>query len=271
MTPRPDAATWAKLLKAFTTLGGNVRKVAKATGVDAATVRQAWSVGWPGQAEVKPEIDLDTGMQVGDYQPAVEPLLPIHDVVLRATLHARKTRERIYKKTVEAQVQFAKDANDDALRQRALEALAVRTSLMLADQGVKNALEVQLATRPMYDALALKMAQLSEDPKASVGKMLHALREAAEIGRLATQQLETAMVLERKHLGEPESHFKMTEQKSAQELASELKVLLVNNFADRIEHVVDAVEVALPAALTAQQDGEQVYEPPTGVLPDEED
>lgn len=270
MTPRPDAATWAKLLKAFTSLGGNVRKVAKATGIDAATARQAWAVGWPGQAEVKPEIDLETGMQVGDHQPGMEPLLPIHDIVMRATMHARKTRERIYKKTVEAQVQFSKDATDDAMRQRALEALAVRTSLMLADQGVKNALDVQLATRPMYDALALKMAQLSEDPKASVGKMLHALREAAEIGRLATQQLETAMVLERKHLGEPESHFKMTEQKSAAELASELKMLLVNNFAARIEHVVDAVEVALPASLMPQE-GEHVYEPPAGVLPEDDE
>ena len=268
MTPRPDAATWAKLLKSFTTLGGNVRKVAKATGIDVATVRQAWSTGWAGMPEVKPEIDLDTGMSIGDAQPAMEPLLPIHDILLRATLHARKTRERIYKKTVEAQVQFAKDATDDAMRQRALEALAVRTSLMLADQGVKNALEVQLATRPMYDALALKMAQLSEDPKASVGKMLHALREAAEIGRLATQQLETAMVLERKHLGEPESHFKTSEQKTSEQLASELKVLLVSNFAAKLENVVDTVSVALPA--TVQKEGEVVYEPPIDLLDEDE-
>lgn len=260
MTPRPDPATWSKLLKAFTAMGGNVRKVAKATGVDAATTRQAWSTGWPGQPEVKPEFDPETGAQIGEHEPAIEPLLPIHDIVLRATLNARKTRERIYKRTVEAQVQFAKDATDDALRQRALEALAVRTSLMLADQGVKNALEVQLATRPMYDALATKMAQLAEDPKASVGKMMVALREAAEIGRLATQQLETAMVLERKHLGEPESHFKMTEKKSSEELVSELKIMLVNNFAQKIEHVVDTVTLAMPNA--PMDDGELVYEPP---------
>lgn len=189
MTPRPDVETWRALLDAFAEHGGSVRKVASATGIDRATVAQAWSKGWSGVPRKPAVRDPETGEVIEPAVAAIEPLLAIHDIMERAKLHARKTRERIYKDTVKAQVDFARDANDDVMRQRALEAMAVRTSLMLGDQAVATALKLQLATAPVVEQLAVKLQAMADDPDRSAGAMMKVLREIGEFGALPRSSL----------------------------------------------------------------------------------
>jgi hypothetical protein len=283
MSPRPDIATWQQLLQAFTEHGGSVRKVVGATGVDRATVTQAWNKGWPGVPGKRAKRDPETGEVLEEAVAPIEPLLPIKDIMQRATLHARRTRDRIYKDTVKAQVQFAKDATDDAMRQRSLEAMAVRTSLMLGDTAVSTALKLQLATAPVVEQLATKLQAMADDPERSAGAMMKVLREIGEFGRLAAQQLETAMVLERKHLGKPEGIFAHQTGRSSEDVAAELRRMLVATISDKMteaaaleEKVIDVIplkaddaqtEEATPDTAPPESDGEQHVWSPEGLVP----
>lgn len=266
---RPEPSQWKLMLEAFMRHGSSIRKVAKVTGLPRDLVQHAWSTGWPGQAKRNPQFDRETGEMIEEGAPAIEALVPIHDVVERANLHARKARERIYKDTVDAQTKLINDAHSDALRQRSLEALAVRTALMLGDQAVKNALSLQLATTTVYESLAAKVKAMADDPDKSAGSIMKVLREVGEVGRLAAQQLETAMVLERKHLGEPEAHLRTTANRSSDEVLNELKLTITRALADKLteanaaleNRVIDVVPQAAPQALLAEQHVWQPAEP----------
>lgn len=242
--PRPDQETWDTILEAFTFIGESAAKVAKATRVDAATVRQAWAKGWGGVPGRRAAVDSVTGERIPPVA-AIPALLPIKDILERANLHAKAAREKIYRATVDTQERLVRDAHDDALRQRALEAVAVRTSMMLADQSVKNALDIQLASRSLHEALAVRMQELASDPDARVGSILKSLREAAEIGRLATQQLEAAQALEQKFTGSSVTHFDGAEKKSPTQLVSELRRLLLAASSEKTEALVLDAEVVV--------------------------
>lgn len=261
MAPRPDEETWAALLAAFTEHKGSIRKVVAATGIDRATVTQAWNKGWEGVPRV-PAVRDDHGNVLVPAIPGIDALLAIHDIQERARLHARRARERVYKETVKAQVQFAKDANDDVMRQRALEALAVRTSLMLGDQAVKNALNLQLATVPIYEQVAVKIQNMADDPDRSAASVMKMLREVSEIGRLATQQLEAAMVMERKHLGEPEATFKTVVPRTSDAIAQDLLRILGKAMVSKTEEVNAALENrAIDVVPLGQLDAEKTAQP----------
>lgn len=269
MAPRPDIETWQLLLQAFTEHGGSVRKVVSATGVDRATAMQAWNRGWNGVPGKRAKRDPETGEVLEEAVPAIEPLLPIQDILQRANLHARKARDRIYKDTVKAQVQFAKDAADDAMRQRSLEAVAVRTSLMLGDSAVTTALRLQLAAAPVVEQLATKLQAMADDPERSAGAMMKVLREIGEFGRLASQQLETAMVLERKHLGKPEGVFATQTQRSSEDVAAEVRRLLVSAFADKVTEVA-ALESKVIDVVPLKADDAQTEEATPDTAPPEQ-
>jgi len=278
---RPEPAVWQQMLEAFMRHGSAVRKVAKVTGLPRDLVLHAWHTGWPGKTKTHPVFDTESGEMIEPGSPAIEALVPIHDIVERANLHARKARERIYKDTVKAQTQLIEEAHNDALRQRSLEAMAVRTALMLGDQAVKNALSLQLATVTVYESLAQKVKALADDPDKSAGAIMKVLREVGEVGRLATQQLETAMVLERKHLGEPEGHLRTTQTRSSDEVMMEIKLMISRALTDKMAaattaleaKAVDAVIVETGAlsdqALSAKQRSDSHVWSPAADAPDE--
>lgn len=261
MAPRPDEETWAILLKAFSEHGGSVRKVIAATGIDRATVAQAWAKGWPGIPPKRAVKDAE-GNVLEPAAAGVDAVLAIHDIQDRARIHARRSRERIYKDTVKAQVQFAKDATDDLMRQRSLEALAVRTSLLLGDQAVKNALALQLATVPIYEQVAVKIQNMADDPDRSAGSMMKMLREVSEIGRLATQQLEASMVMERKHLGKPEAIYGSETNRTPDDLAKDLMRIMAKAMALKTGEVNAALEAHVIDVVPLDLQGEEQTAPP---------
>lgn len=244
--PRPSQEEWDLIFEAFAQEGDRIMKVVKATGCEPAVVRQAWVKGWPGKPGTKSRLDPNTGNMIPGT-PTVPALLPIKDIMERVTLQARAARERIYRSTMQAHERLMSDAQEDALRQRALEATAVRTSMMLADHAVRNALDIQIAARPLHEALAVRMQERAADPDATVGSILKALREAAEIGRLATQQLEAAQQLEQKHLGAVKVAFDGEEKKSPEQLVGELKRMLLESLTTKGEQVVLEAEVVTDA------------------------
>jgi len=243
---RPTSEVWNELLKAFSEIGPNVRKVAKHTSQPITLVQRAWTVGWPGRA-ARPEKRDDEGNILQERVPPTPPLLPLQEVIHRAKLHARKAREKVYRETVKAHTDLISDATNDAMRQRGLEALAVRTALMLGDQATKNALQLQLATVPMYENLAAKLHAMAADPDKSAGAIMKVLREVGEIGRLAVQQVETAMVLERKHLGVAEGMFKHEVERSSDDVMKDIQRLLVLALSDKMAQADKVIEAELVA------------------------
>lgn len=259
MVSRPDHETWVNLLNTFSSLGGSVRKVTAATGYDRALVAQAWGTGWPFVPGRDIVLSPDGVSILQKAVPSKPSILPIYDVIERGKLEARRTRKRIYHDTVKAHERFAADAQDDAATQRALEALAVRSSLLLADQAVKNALQLQLATRSMYPVLAQKLKEAAEER--SAGSIMKTLREVAEIGRLGVQQLETAMVLERKHLGKAESIYATVEDRSPSDIAREIERMLLGALTSRLESATSSVTMEGPDPVVIDVSGSAVPEP----------
>ena len=210
-----DANAYDKLVAAYRLHGEHPFTVAKAVGVDYATAKKAWFLGWPalGWDPIKALFERE---KFGARAQAVQ------DVQAResATLHEREI------------------AYDHAVKSRAMEGKSVETMRILAHFNLQSMVKLSEAIRKLLEfakaSIESEIAGLDMTSAQAIAKA----RKLLEMQECVFALQHQAMVDERLHFGEPSQVIEVIQRQETLTKA-ELTVRLQN-----VQHALEeAIEV----------------------------
>lgn len=220
---------------------------AEFAGVNHQTAKRAYMTGWPNRAV---------------------PMHPIRRVLEEESKEARAMRAQTVRELAKADAIKTVDAHNDAVRTREQEGLMVGATRTVAGKILKQTVKlVEVCSKLTGDVVEQIDREYAGsdafgDPKKDLIDRLDVLERVQTYAKHGTALAETAMVLERKFMGEPEKVIghQMSDTEAVAELMAGMRALeRVTSDVNQLEDggSPDAIAALMPAILETMSDEER--------------